>query len=615
MPNTIGYPVEKIRRSKKSTDAVSRAKQLLAVAKDNRTVNREPAWGRSRNAYKGNQWGDFDDTADFDRDYVTVNMSFSTVNTITPYITGGNTVFVLQPRGGEATPKNARVIQSMLNSEWQSIRMDGNAHLGRSAEHALIEGDGFLKASYTITDKLVKGEATDESIAELWVDSLNPEDVWLDPTADGLHDARWAIVRITRSVSELKATTAYSNTGNLSAGLDRDDPSAEKRTATGNERDMLVSVFEFYDIVNKELVVFTDQGDLPLQFVEGITCPLAQMGNYSIPGSPYHMGELEQLRWLQDELNKTRTQMVEHRRRNAQKWGVRPEALGQGAKDALQSEDVNAVVELTDNTRTLQDQIMPLEVPQLSADAYNVDVIIKGDIYEISGINEYLRGSTPEIRRTATEATIIEGASNIKTAHKLRMVERSARRIGTLLLGIATDVFPLTDADEMSMILTGKEAQAVAQADDEIGDASAVTQVMITPDRGLFAGRYEVFVEQGSTELRNPVMREQKYREMLAMLVEQAPVVVQFGVNLNLQKAYELYFEAAGVDDINSMFQMAPPPQAMPQEPPPGGPGEPPQGLPPEMLAAMTGGGAGAPGAPPGPLGPDNTGALESISA
>src|SRR5690606_4473962 len=110
----------------------------------------------------------------------------------------------------------------------------------------------------------------------------------------------------------------------------------------------------------------------------------------------------------------------------------------------------------------VHDVLVPLAVTNLSGDVYNMSEVLQADIYEVSGVNEYLRGATPAIRRTATEATIIEGATNARTSFKLRQIEKAARSIGTLLLGFAADIYPMTDYDEMQLYLTGRDAQLVA---------------------------------------------------------------------------------------------------------------------------------------------------------
>lgn len=629
MARTIGQPVKKIARSKANLEAVVRAKRLLEHAKRERS-QREAAWKRSNRQWLGEQWGQ-EATADGTHDLATVNMSFSTGNTIVPYITGSNPSFIVEPYSGEASPRNARLLQAMLNRHWRSNRMDGDAHLKRAAWNYLIEGDGFLKATYTFDKVFKDGTVTEKEIANLWVDEVDPWDVWIDPRSDGLHNARWCVVRTFMSVADLKADDRYSHTTELAASSEADDDSGRPKPVedTGSDRDLMVAVYEFYDIANRELVAFTDQVELPLQIVKDIGLPLVVIPNHPIPHSPYSMGELEQILPLQQELNKVRTQMMEHRRRNAAKYVAREGMLSPAAKAALQSERVNEVVEVGGD-RPFEDIVKPLEIANLSADVYNVDAIIKQDINEVTGVNEYLRGSTPEIRRTATEATIIEGASNIKTAHKLRQIERAARQIGQLLLDMATDVFPMTETDEMTLILTGKEAQAVAAVDMQ-GDPNArpsdVDTVRIEPSSELFKGNYEVFVEQGSTELRNPQMREQKYREMTETLVNMAPVLQQLGVTINYQKSFELWFEAAGIDDLDGMFQAPQAPPPPPQVPAPGGGAggglpsgmtpEMMQGLPPEVAAQaqamLAGSGEGQPGPPTDTLGPENTGALPPI--
>lgn len=619
MPSTIGYPKQRIGRTQKNLDLRNRAHQLTKSAQEYRQARRERAWSLSEKMWRGKHWGG-DDGEELEslRDRVTVNVSFSTVNTIFPYVTGSDPSFVIEPYGGEATPQNARLLQAWLNREWRTNRMAGNQHLRRAAWDSLVYGDGYLKVSYTI-DEVLKRDSLDKTeIARLWVDRTDPRDVWLDPAADGLHNSRYAVVRIYRSVDELQADKRYRNTSGLEASDDRELDPNDKRVdippvATGDDADKIVAVYEFYDLVNRVLVTWTEQVDLPLQVVEDIDCPLVQMSNHILPSCPYHMGELEQLVSLQEELNKTRTQMVEHRRRNAQKWVARKNTLDLAAKQALQSEEVNSVVEI-EGDRELNDLLAPLEVPNLAADAYAIDQLIKGDVYEISGVNEYLRGAAADIRRTATEATIIEGATNVKTAQKLRAVEAAARQVGQLLLDMASAVYPLTDADEMTMILTGRDAQAVVAAEKPNTDMTRLMGAKLTLNPNVFDGTYEVFVEQGSTELRNPQAREQKYLTLFLTLLEAAPALVQMGVTVNMRKPLELYLEAAGVDDIEAIVGTA----AQAGMPPlPNQPGEPAQG------PGYTGGLAGmmAAGQPPPQAGPptaaptpENSGMLPPVS-
>jgi hypothetical protein len=204
---------------------------------------------------------------------------------------------------------------------------------------------------------------------------------------------------------------------------------------------------------------------------------------------------------------------------------------------------------------------------------YNVSDLMMRDIYEISGVNEYLRGATPEISRTATEATIIEGASNIKAQFKLRQVEKAARKVGELLLGFAADIFPQTDYDEVQLYLTGRDAEAVSRTVapedrmDAYGEpAEPGADIMMTPSPDMWEGEYEVFVEQSSTELRNPVLKEQKYRAITMDLIGIAPMLAEQGTMLDMRKLVTIWLEAAGIEDVDGLFSQAGPPALDPGE-------------------------------------------------
>lgn len=564
MPEIVGYPVENLRRSNKYIEMRSKAEAQFQAGRRYRTAKREQMWRRSERQYAGDHW-----RGQSGQDQITINMSFSTVNTIVPYVTGAEPDFMVEPYSGKASASSARLITAWLNRLWRSSRVEGNAHLERAVHDYLVYGDGYLKQSYNIHDIDIDGEIME--IADLWVDRLNPWDVWIDPVADGLHNARWVAHRLFLPKSVVQESDKYKFTKDLgswsSMGAEDTgrDPEAMK-VADGDGEDDLVAIIEFYDKLNKRLIVFSEGTDMPLRVVDGIECPIVQLGNYIIPNNPYHSGEMEQLWELQVELNKTRSQMITHRKRNVQKYVAQEAALDEKAKAALQSSTVNELI-FVKGAVDPDSVIRPLQVAQLSSDAYNISDVITRDIYEISGVNEYLRGGTPAISRTATEATIIESASNVKSQHKLRQVESFVQRIGQMLVEMAKAVYPITDSEEMALILTGREAQAVyaaeqqglaSQGEDISQDPSSesIVDAELRMGSEIWNGTFEVFVKQYSTELRNPVLKEQKYREMFNTILQAAPIMQQIGVQVpNLSKILELWFEAAGIDDVDGLLQ------------------------------------------------------------
>jgi len=78
-------------------------------------------------------------------------------------------------------------------------------------------------------------------------------------------------------------------------------------------------------------------------------------------------------------------------------------------------------------------------------------------------------------------------------------------------------------------------------------------------------------------------------------LTQNYEILAQAGVFINLRKAYEMWFEAMMISDIDGMFQSPQDAQQVAQPPPEEGPQpQGPPGLPPEMAAMLAG------GAPPG---------------
>ena len=571
MPSAIGYPRTKKLGTAKMQTLTRRAKELLAEAQVIRQP-REKMWRRAEELYVGDHWGTSTNTAG--SDLITVNYAGSTINTIIPFVAANPPQFRVDPYGGDATVAKAREQTAFINRWWRSNDVDGNKVLRTILFDYLAYGDGWGIPTWAlIEDDDEESVFFQQTRAELGVERVSVWDVWVDLAE------RWVIRRIKISVEELQGDSKYHNTDGLVASeIDRDDEElreARKNAskATSHPRDQMVDVYEFYDRVTDDLLVFTDQKNVPLRFVQGVKFPLVNMDNYPIPGSPYHMGELEQIDGLQMEMNKARSQMVTHRRRNVQKFAARAGALDDSAKAALRSETVNDVVEIDDRGQDLKDLIYPLDVPLLSPDAYSSAEISKQDMFDITGVSEYLRGSVPSGRRTATEANIIEGSNNVKTAYKLASVEEALEQLGQLLIEIARDVFPLTDVDEASMIITGRDAQSLAAAgavtDVEPQDAATVESTRIDPAAGegeMWKGNYQVFVEAASTELRDPLVREQKFRQLFTDIVSFLPVLQAQGMNPDIRKLLELWLEAAGVEDFEAIFGTAPQPTRSPEE-------------------------------------------------
>jgi hypothetical protein len=211
---------------------------------------------------------------------------------------------------------------------------------------------------------------------------------------------------------------------------------------------------------------------------------------------------------------------------------------------------------------------MPLPQVPLSAEIYNYSNIIANDINTVSGISEYARGAMPEIRRTATEASIIADAANARAADKLAIIEISIAQVAKRVVQL------------LQQFMTGEAMARVADAGGE--------DLFIPYGREEIVGEYDFDVQAGSTQPMNDTIRRQ---QAVSLLNAVAPLV---GTVIDpAALARHVLEDGFGVKDPEKFLMgQAPQPGAPGEAPPPGAP------MPPGM------GGAPVPQAPEGAFAP-----------
>ena len=635
MPKVTGYPRDPVASD---ADLVEKASKLLEQGKTHRQTVREEIWHLVDKQYKGAHWS-AEALEDPTATLTVVNMSFGTIQTIKPYITDQEPHFYLEPFSSDATRLNAALQEVFLNRIWRHPPVGAQEALRGAAFEYLKYGDGFLKGTYELVPRHT-GIEEESNVAELHVDRVSPWDIWIDPYSDGLTSARWVAHRVWMTEDEATLDNRFTIPKDWEFTDDRstdDEHTAVGRNNVGLvEGQRWVQLIEFYDITMGTMVCYpvANQtrpvgGVVPWQIIEDMSLPIVQLPNYDLGDSPWHIGDLEQISGLQDELNFTRSELMTHRRRNVAKTFVRKGTLDANAQDALQSPIVNEFVEI-DTQEPLQNVVQAYQQQPISSDNYGSTREIKDDIREITGITEYQRGVAPDITRTATEASIMDASSNVKLGSKLTAIEEASRRLGAILLGIAREVFPETDPDEWAMFIGGDEAQRLARAAQgsqvnkaiengdmqgaaEISSQQLPNEVITKPTAQMFVGDYEVLVEVGSTEYRDPKLKEETYRSMFFELMKVAPTLQQMGVPIDMGRVLRIWLESTDIIDIDSILS---PMGGAPQMGAPPGMGAPGG----DLMSMLMGGGAppAPPMAPPGQPAPEdmqmiqNTGMLET---
>ena len=563
--------------------------------------NLDQTWKRLNDLYRGKH---FPATTINKQDLISVNLAFSTVNVIAPSVAVNYPKIVVQANNPEDRDR-AVFVEAVINHLWK--HHDFRTPFRRAVKDFLIFGHGWVKVGWkfveqeqTITDNEREGliqqaidEATmfarqnpeqalelptdEEIIANVpesimrivedqpFVERVSPFDVYVDPEATCLEDAKWIAQRIIRPLEMAKEDKRYKPAARKRLNLSNVESEVRYTEADDDKRqyvDERVVIWEYYDVTANTLAVYAEDGDEflidPIEMPYAYGQPFAMLRNYDVPDKFYPMGDLEALEPLQLELDKTRSQLMNDRKRYARKYLYHERSFGPEGREALESEDDGRLVPVVDENKPLSEVVMPMPQVPVSPEIYNYSQIIENDINTVSGISEYARGAMPEIRRTATEASIVADAQNARSADKLAIVE------------IATSLVARRVVQLMQQFMTGEQMARVAMKG---GDS-----VFVPYTREEIVGEYDYSVQAGSTQPMNETIRKQ---QAISLMNAVAPLVGTV-IDPAALAMHVLEF-GFGIQDPDKFLMQQAPPQMMGEEeevPPEEG------GVPPEMMGA-----------------------------
>jgi hypothetical protein len=576
-----------------NSEALTRYQKKIAITKRwRREEEYDDTWRRLIDLYRGRHYEDISD-----EDRLLINISFSTINVIAPSVAVNYPKIAVNARRPADAPK-AIITEAVINYWWKHYKI--RPEFRRAVKDFLIVGHGWLKCGYRYveeeniseegdhSDPNVEGNEVTPSIVIVedrpFVERVSPFDVYVDPDATSMQDAQWIAHRIRRSLKDIKSDKRYSraareNINATSWGRYSEDPAKRKVQDT---EEGYVEVWEYYDIAKKTMCVFAEGSEQflvkPIDMPYAFGHPFVMIRNYDIPDYFYPMGDLEAIEPLQRELNATRTQMMNHRKRYSRKYLFKESAFDADGRDALESDYDNVLVPVSGD-ENLNNVVVPFPAVVTPPEFYRQSDIIEGDIQTVSGVSEYQRGGVPEIRRTATEAAIVQDAANARAADKLATIEGSIAEVAFRLVALA------------QQFMTGEQVARVVGRDGE------PTWVTFEPE--YIAGEFDFDVEAGSTAPVNESFRRQMALQMVDAM---SPFAGAGLINMPALAAHVLQF-GFGIKNPDQFIQQAPPPPEMGEGMPPEM-GMPPQGgmpMPPDV-GGMTS--QGAPAAGPVPVAP-----------
>ena len=573
-----------------------------------REENYDDLWKRMIDLYRGKHFR----TAS-EEDRLLVNIAFATINVISPSVSVNHPKITVNARKFEDAPR-AVITESVVNYWWRHFECQ--KEFRRAVKDMLVLGHGWVKTGYRFVEKEKEeydnsdelASTAPESITESeliitedrpFVERISPFDIFVDPDATNMSDIRWIAQRIRRPLTEVKKDKRYNSAARQEAspshyskwGQDGFMPRRSEKM-----EDSYVEIWEFYDIDRGKMSVFCDGGDKflvnPMDIPFTFGHPFVMLRNYEIPEHFYTMGELEAIEPLQMELNETRTQMMNHRKRFSRKWLYKESAFDPEGRSALESDEDNVMVPVI-SEEPLSSVISPMPAVISPPEFYNQSNLISADIDRVSGVSEYMRGALPEIRRTATEAAIAQDAANARASDKLAIIERAIADCARRLVMLA------------QQYMTGEQAVRVVGQDAQ--------PVWVNFDEEYIRGEFDFEVEGRSTAPVNESFRRQMALQVVDAMApfagagiidmpKLANYVLQYG--FGIKNAASFVMAQPPMPPMGSEAGPTPPPA--PQQLPPGMPPEAapmqptggmpmPTNIPPEILAQLLASGAPLP--------------------
>jgi hypothetical protein len=529
----------------------------------------------SRKLFEGQHWSFDADVENFDHlssdnpnDFITVNVTGSTVQDFLPFLVRTLPKFQLVP-GNSAAVESARVASTYFNWAWREYQM--HPQYRRAVQDGLVYGTGIVKTGYKF--ELEAREDASGRVAyndNVRYDAphimrIDPRRFYFDPGAPGfdLESARWAFEVIFQPLQDVIENKLYSEKvrRGLKSGretpetiadyfvrVDRENHEKEWVEYEGSSSQRLVVLYEVWDKKFDQYWLFLGGVETPLiqdtnpyPYLDGF--PYNLWKYQEINDEPLGQGVPEVMKDQQHELNRIRTSEFNHRRKYGQiKWQVLQDGISQDELANMLSADQEYFITQHPQGVTAH---MP---PPLPRDNYQVDAVIQQDLRQLTGQDELQRGGSLPSRTSAREIQARQSIMGTKTAGRSALVDEFLNKIGRQVL---------------QHIQANIETKKVIRVVD-VSKPEGLDWLTMSPEDI----RHEFDLEFESTS-RSESTPEQEKAERAALFeraVQAYPFMQQSGVVVNLAELFKWTLEPYRTKtELDRFFQEAPPPPPEPQ--------------------------------------------------
>ena len=313
-----------------------------------------------------------------------VPKTFEIVETVTPRIAQAQKTFKAMPVEGMDVA-NARAYTDLLKFQFQKTDMEDI--IEEWTKETLLYGTGFIKITWGLDDM------PNPEVVDIF-------DIFPDPKARFLEEAKFVIHRVYRDVEDLEENPNYDK--KVINKLKKQDTSAEdnierlKRlsiagTTMRDKSRQRYEILEYWGkFKGKDYIIALERGSQELLRCDKnpYKCgmPFVMANDQRIPHELYGIGEIEPIESLQNELNDIRNQRMDNVKLALNNmWVV--QAGGVQFEDELISRPGGVIHE------TREGGIRPLPKEDITNSGYQEEPILKSDMERATGANTAMSGA------------------------------------------------------------------------------------------------------------------------------------------------------------------------------------------------------------------------------
>ena len=402
--------------------------------------------------------------------------------------------------------------------------------------------DGGFAPDTSKLSKTNKAQFTYEQVItdDPFVEYVSPYDMFCPKDARRLDTARWVCQRLRLPLEEIKERFGEDAQISVDATIASDSLVSTYLNGQTTLPEVLsyAVVYEFYDMVTRELTVFQIDSSEPLYDgpipYQHRYPPFVHFRNYNDGGMQFWaFGDLENIAGIQLMLGEITRAQIDDLKRSGNKYAIRKRHMSPELKKQLESPIPDQVVVFDiPETASLQDVVQPLVRQATPSDAYVMDDKLQDAMTKVLGINDFQAGGVGADRMSATAAAVVDGVATLRAQDKLAAVEAGISGIGQRILLLCQE------------FLDDNRAVRIAGANGSMWLQVSASDIF---------GEFRVTVEGGSTRALNPATRAQRGIQTMQVVI---PALSQLGYDPT--NAMRMALRDMGYDPNYIMIQATP---------------------------------------------------------